>query len=299
MWHLCMFLILQSATPQAIELTPAAKRDQTPPAATRPSQPATSTAPAYDTGPLRAEINAMREMRFWFLEEPPPGARSALDFQVRVAGERLAEVARVGNVIFTEAVDNTGRALVDASTYTAEQRTDTRPMTLPPDRLRSVGLMTGTQVKCAARNATTVKLRGSIRLILGKDKQDITIDNPLQYVGKIIENEKLKQLGVEIKFLAPEELKAEGEAAPPTASKVPTLQYVKGQERVQTVAFHDASLKPIRHRERPVQTKQDQPAVSLILSGAELSNECQLVLQVFPSVEDIKLPIELDAQPLP
>jgi hypothetical protein len=287
-WYLSLLLLLQ---PVGV-----APRTPQPPASQE--TPATSPAVTYDHGPLRLEVAAMFDARYWYREEQPGARPSELRLQLRVMGERISEVARAGSAIFTEAVDDTGRALVAPDTYTQEERTNTRPVTLPAERVRADGLRVPAQLKSSARAAKTLKLRGTIRLILAKEREHVTIDRPLQYIGKIIENKRLKELGIEIRFVPADELPTEGET-PPSATRTPTLHFRQGYERIQSVAFHDAYMKPIRHRERPVQTKQGVPVTAFALGNTELTDECQLVLEVFPQMEDLQLPIAIDNLELP
>lgn len=282
MWYACLFLLLQ---------VPGAQPAQPPAAGAE--QP--TTAPTYDQGPLRGEIDALRDSRFWFMDSQPNNPKSDLQMRLRIRGERVDQIARSGNVILDEAVDDTGKALF-SKTYTQEERDSTRPVTVPADRLRSSGWQLSIGLDSPTRAAKSVKLRGSVRLVLAKDREDITVDNPLQYVGKTIENPRLRELGVEVRVLPPSDVQEEAEPLPP-GNKLMVFQYVKGAERVQGVTFYDANMKALRGRERPLQTKAGEAVVGQQLT-ADLSADCQAVFQVFPQVEDLRLPLQLDV-PLP
>lgn len=286
MLSLCLMLLLQQAGPPATQPQPP----------TPPKQPAVSPAPTYDHGPLRIEITAMFDARYWFQEEQPGTRESDLRMQLRISGQRITEIARVGTVILDEATDDTGKALVAPDSQTDEEREATRPVNLAPERLRSTGLLLTAGMGSPNRAAKSVKLRGSVRLILAEGHEEITIDNPLQYVGQTLAHERLKELGVEIRVVSPAELADE---QPPSAASTFSIQYVKGQEHVRSLGFYNGWMSVIRHRERPLKTKDGQAVVGCGLIGAELNGDSQLVIDVYPRVDDIQLPIEIDELKLP
>lgn len=116
MLYLCMLVALQQpapSTPSGVTVVPPA-----PQADTQPAEPAVT----YDQGPLRAEILAMFDARYFFLEKTAGTRESELRLQMRFAGAGIENTVRVGNIIFTEATDDTGRALVTPETYTEEQK---------------------------------------------------------------------------------------------------------------------------------------------------------------------------------
>ncbi|MFH1746426.1 MAG: hypothetical protein ABIG44_05205 [Planctomycetota bacterium] len=282
MLALCVMLMLQQAVPQETPTVPT----------TQPAPPA----PTYDNGPLRVEVTAMFDARYWFLEDQPGMRESDLRMQLRVCGERLTEVARVGTVVFDEATDSTGQILVNPAEYPPDARETTQPMNLTPDRLRASGLLLTAGMGSPARAAESVNLKGSLRLIMAEGHEEITIDNPLQYVGKQIENKRLAELGVEIRVVPLEELAGE---QPPSAANTYAIQYLKGQDHVRALAFYNGWMSVIRHRERPMQTKDDKSVVGCGLIGAELDENSQLVLEVFPKVDDVRLPVVFDQLKLP
>lgn len=285
-WSLCLLLAFQPAAAK----TPAGQP-------TAPAQePETKPAPVYDVGPLRAEVTAMYDARYWYADAPPGARKSELRMQLRIVGEGITRMARVGNVIFTEAVDDTGKALVGPDTYTEQQKTETRPFHFPAERIRSSGILLGARVDSPNRDARTVKLRGSVRLILASDPEEITIDNPLQFMGKILENDRLKELGVQVRVVDPAEL--EGESLPP-AERLFVLEYLTDEAHIAKVTLHDAWMKPIRARQRRLKTKDGKSVVGFTLSGGTIDENCQLVLSVYPKIEDKQVPIEVDALKLP
>lgn len=285
MWPLYLLLLVQPAP-----ATAAVEHPQT------PEEPPT---PVFDHGPLRLEIGAMFDARLWFRENQLGQRPSELQMQLRVVGDRLGEIARYGNVIFTEAVDDTGKSLLKADAYTEEDKTVTRPQPSPIEELRKSGLRLPARLDSPSRAANTIRLRGSIRLILGQDKRAVTIDKPLQYLegdGQV-KNDELHELGVGLRIRSAEDLKLD--AKPPPPGKILVLQYLQGQEKVHSVTLYDGWLKEIPKRERQMTTTDGADVLVLTLAAAEIDVNTQLVLEVFPKIEDIRLPVEIDAQPLP
>jgi hypothetical protein len=285
---LCMLLALQQPappTPPGVTHVPPA-----PPA----TQPMDELAVTYDQGPLRSEVLAMFDARYFFLEKTPGARESELRMQVRFAGSGIENTVRVGNIIFTEATDDTGRALITPETYTDEQKTEMRPFNYPPERLKSSGLLLQAKLDSPARAARTMRLRGSLRVVMAPEKLEISIDNPLQYVGKIIPNEKLKEIGLEVRVVPAEEL-SEEQSQPNQL----VLQIAKGDEKVQEVAFYDGYMKQMRPRERTLKTNSGESVKAYSITSGTLDENTQMVLRVFPKTEDVSIPIELDSVPLP
>jgi hypothetical protein len=250
----------------------------------------------YDEGPLRGAVVALYDARFWFAEGMPGGRESSLQMRVRVWGEKITGVVRYGMVIFDEAADDTGKSLVGPETYTEEERTQMRPANQPAEFLREHGLILAARVDTPNRAAQTVKLRGSARLILAPEQEEITIDNPLQYLGKTLDHKRLTELGIEVRLVPAEEI---ADTAPPPTERMPILEYVKGRDRVNKVSFHDAEMKERRHRERPMKTKDDKAVVGYAIVSGALDENSQLVLQVFPEIEEVRVPVEAEALKLP
>jgi hypothetical protein len=196
------------------------------PPATEPEAPTV----AYDEGPLRVEFVAMREVRMRAAEPELAGRmQSDLRIQVRIAGEPLKQVAQYGNVILTEMVDDQGKSLINDDTYTDEEREIMRPLNIPVTRLAQDGLKLVTQTDPASRGAAKLtKMRGTVRLVLADKTEQITIDNPFQYLGGKIADPRLEELGIEIAVVSA----ADVENAPP-ANRCIVLNYVNKGEHVQ------------------------------------------------------------------
>jgi hypothetical protein len=283
MFSLSMSLLLLCWSPQAAE-----PQAQPPPAPT--------TTPTYDAGPLRAELVAMRELRYKFVDpEQAARYRSELDMRFRIRGERITEVVRYGNLIFSELVDDTGHSLLDPNTYTEAEKTSTRPIPVPAERLKADGLIVDTRNSPSTRGALTLsRVRGSVHLIIAPNTEKVTIADPLQYYGKTIADPRLKQLGIEIQLVPIEEL----ENAPP-ANRGLVLRYVTNGEHVQKASFYDGHMRLVPTRESPTTTKSGAPCQLYYFDSSPLNDETQLVLEVLPQVDEVQVPVEMDGLKLP
>ncbi|MBK9120173.1 MAG: hypothetical protein IPM18_11315 [Phycisphaerales bacterium] len=261
-------------------------------------QGAQPAAPAvdYTQGELRAEITAMREMRF-SIDDPAMAGRfrSELALQVRVAGTPLPRIVRHGNLLLTEVVDDTGHALVTDETYSEADRTTTRPQAIPLARLQSEGLLLATRCEVSQRGAKELRrLRGEVQLFLADEAETVTIVNPFQYVGRIVEHPRLAELGIEIEVVAPERLQST-----PPANRTIVLQYKSRPEQVKSALFYDGWMRQLPARDTVVQTRDEQNATMFYFDVGQINNEIQLVFEVHPKVEEIRLPIDLTSVALP
>ncbi len=269
-----------------------------PPAAGEAAQPATPPPPAvvYDTGPMKAEVTAVREIRLKYMDS---AERSAADsnfaMQVRISGEKLGKIKRYGSLILTEAVDDKGGAMVKEDTYPEQERTAMRPQMMPIERLREQGLVVATRVLMSTRGATKItKLKGSIKLVMADKTEKFTILNPYQYLGKTITDPRLTELGIELKIASIDDLEQ-----PAQAQRCLAVQVVSKQENIQSIAFFDGGMQPIRHRENPGKTKDGAAVTVYCLDGGTFTNETSLVIDVHPQVEVTDLSLDVDNLDLP
>ncbi len=251
----------------------------------------------YDEGPLRIEISAMREIRLVYEDMPDRSEKeSNFAMQVRIRGERLGEISRYGMLILEELVDSTGHSLLDPNTYTEEDLERTREMTFPVQRLKETGLqLVSKPTKLAKREAAQLKtVRGYVRLILADQTKSFTVLNPEQYRGKVIADERLAELGVEVRVAEPTEF----EQGPPTDQAL-IFEYTKKGEHIRTVKFFDPWMRPLRHRERPMTTTDGKECMAYYFRPGEINDDMQVVFEVHPKIEDVRLPLEVEDVALP
>jgi len=290
MFYVSLLLVL------LFQVTTAPQRPTTAPATQPATQPAAVAAP-FDEGPLRIQLMAMREERLHVIEPSPmmSGMESNLQMRAHLQGERVRQISRYGNLILTELVDDTGQSLIDEKTYAGVDTSLMRPMTLPPERLATTPLTLSVRTNVAARAARTLKLlRGTVHVILADKTDKLTIDNPMQYYGKDIEDARLKEYGIVIHVVSYDQLKA----PPPTPQSI-VLQFKAKPNNVRQVAFSDGTLRPIRARDSSTVTLADEPCTLYSLEDGAFTDETQLVLDVHPTIEDIQLPLKVENLELP
>ncbi len=288
--YMLMLLLIQPPTPQP---PPSAPTAAPPPGMEAPaSQPAVNLA----VGPMRVELVAIMEGRYRFIETPPGGARpSEMQLQFRVVGERLTEVAKYGKVILTELVDDTGKSLIKPDSYTAEDRSNLRLAGLPPERLRESGLQLVQRADASERAGRKIKtMKGAVRVILAGKYDEVTLINPGAATGKSIDDQRLKDLGIDIRIVPLDDL-----PNPPPPGRSIAVQIKTKPENVRNIAFHDAWMKPMRTREMPVTLKDGSSATVYGIMGGEFNADTQMVVQVFQSVEDLQVPLDLKDIDLP
>ncbi len=264
-----------------------------------PDQPPATTAPAptFDVGPLRIELMGVREMRFW-TSDPTLAARveSDLQMRLRVQGERVDQIARVGTVILTDVVDDTGKALLDDALYKDVDKTATQTLTITPDRLRDTGLLLSARTRPSARGARQLKtLKGTLRVVLSKEKVKYSVLNPYQYYGHKIADPRLAALGIEIEVISPDQV----ENGPPGDRSI-TLHYKSKHEHVQAASFCDGWLRPLPTRDNWVKHKETgQPCQAFFFEPNIFNDEMQVVFEIHPQIDDLTLPIDIQNFELP
>lgn len=283
-----VLLLLVQTTPPPAPAAQAAPTTQ--PAATQPA-----SAPSLLVGPLRLEITGMSESRVWVLNPQTGMPRSELLLQLRLVGERVPDVVRAGRVIFTEAVDDSGQALLRPDSYTEAERTETFRVRSNPDVLRERGLAMNTRLDATSRSAKSLRtLKGGLRVIMASTSEDVAIPNPRQWEGKVVEHPRLKELGIELKVLA-----AGNPSSVPHTLGTITLATSKNQEYVKGIEFFDAWMARMRASARNAQSNEGEPVVVYQLGDQQLTENSQMIIQVFPKIEDVRVPIELENVALP
>ncbi|MFO0839272.1 MAG: hypothetical protein U1D55_12210 [Phycisphaerae bacterium] len=262
-------------------------------AAVPASQPA--SLPAAMQGPMRTEVVAIREDRIKFVEPQAQPRKSQLGMQLRLAGSRLGEIVRMSNVIISEMTDDQGKALIGPDTFGPDYATQTRQVTITPES--QTGLLMTLVVDASTRGSKMIaKLRGYVRVFYSSGSEAVTIAGAAQYRGKLIDNPRLKALGVEIKMLPPEE--------PPSNAPVPldrmvSLQFPKGEEKIARVEFYDAWMRRMPMRPQSAKTSTGEACTTYRFAGEAFHEDCDIVFTVYSNVEEVRVPVELDKIELP
>ncbi len=270
-------------------------QDQTAPAQTDEVGPEPPP-PTYDQGPMKATLLAMRDVRFFYGEQPERAEReSNFAMQFRVEGEKLGGISSYGNFILDVALTDTGESLVDAESISEEDRTFTRPNNIPIERLRTTGLTLVARCKSPPRQAQKLtSMKGSVRLVLASDTESVTIDNPFQYLNATVQHPRLNELGIEVRILKADTL----EPAPP-ANRSVVLQLKANAAKVQSATFVDGWMRPVQSRESKAKTTGGEDCVVHTLDPQAINDDLQLVLEIHPEVEELLVKFEESDVTLP
>jgi hypothetical protein len=247
------------------------------------------------TGPMRIELDSINESRVRYLGEiPERPARSGLRLIAKLTGERLPELVGLGRLIVEEMTDDTGATLVTAA-QAAELDAGTRPYRMAKQVLARGFLNLQADAPLTSRSARKItKVRGRIDVVYGKDVEEIMIDNPLQYLGRQLEHPRLKELNMKIDMIQPG---AEHDAR--RDGKGIALRFNDSRKRIRKVELYDAWLKPMYARERPMTTEDGGEYSFFGVMVGEVDADVQMLLRVYPSVEDERITFEFTDLELP
>jgi len=259
-----------------------------------PPEAAAPAAPTYDEGPLEVEIAAMREVRTLYLDDPEQSANQTnFAMRARVSGEKIREVSRYSDLVLEELVDNTGHDMIDPNAVPDPAQVPTQVNHAPVDQLSRTGLILNVRANASARGATHIAhAKGYVRLIIGHDLRPVTIINPAQYFDRTIDDPYLKSRGVEAKVVP-----ATSVEQPLAPQRTLVLVFPQKAELIGEIELFDGDMHPVQFRPISVTTRDGQPATALLMGPESLTDELQIVLNVYSEVQDLR--VELDAKDVP
>lgn len=260
------------------------------------NQPATEEI-ELPTGPMRVEPWSVSETRSRYDSDPPPKPpKQALMLRAKLTGERLVHMVGRGEMIIAEMVDDTGTVLKTIADYDPRELKKTYSLKAGKRMLAAgyAGLTADAPV--TSREAQKlVKVSGYVNVAYATEVKEITIDNPLQYLGGYLEHPQLKELNFKIKVIEPG-----GEAASMRELSGLALQYEGGTQRhLHKAEFFDAWLKPMYARDRAMETADGEEYLFFAVSVGKIDADTQMVLKFFPEVEEEKVPFEFKDLDLP
>jgi hypothetical protein len=244
---------------------------------------------------MRLIMTALAEQRVRFTE---PGATQEaptfLRVQFKLQGADLQKVARVGNIIITEAIDDTGAALIDPNTYDQEKLTGSRNIEINEQIVAQGGPAFVESFTVSTRGSKMLKsLKGKLSVTYAETPVEVTFENPLQYAGQELQHELLKKYGVRVKAIGP------GQEGIPADDKAVGLLVLEGKDRIQGFDFYDDWMRRMPVRPRELTTTDNQTYTAFRSGGANFSEETQLVIKVFPEIRTEEMPIEYHDIALP
>lgn len=290
----CSAALLVSA---AVAQTPIPKPPPPPePVAVSPQQPpAPPTAPELK-GEMRVEYLGLMDQRVDFAPPPPERApRPALRILFKLTGEKLGDLYRCGKVVIEELVDDTGAKLFDPATIAEKDKTATAIVNTA-GALQAGYHMLDLNATPAARAAKSItSAKGHVNIMFGGPTEDITIENPMQFVGKTIEHPRLASLGLKVRVL---KLGGE-EATEPADGRGIALAFEPSDEQIKALEFYDENFKKVAARPRDSRSEKVDGYKFYGLAGGLLTADTQMVLTVFTKIEKKKVEFHLKNLTLP
>lgn len=245
---------------------------------------------------MRVEIAGMVETRFRFVEPPPgPPPPARLQIQFKLRGARLKEIVRLGNLIFTEVVDETGKAMVDPNTYDKEKLTGSRVIENVEQIIsQQGGIATVEAFELSSRSARRIStMKGHWRVYYASAPDEIVLEDPLRYAGQVVDHPRLAALGVKIRVYGP------GQEGLPADGKQVGVQILEGEEKVQGTDFYDDWYRLISSRPRPMTDSNGATFLAYRAGATPFSSEHQMVVRVFSDVSSQEIPVEFHDVELP
>ena len=260
-----------------------------------PQQQPSPPPPSMLEGPMRIELTSIRERRSAsFIEGDTAPVSNDLTLQFRVRGEQLMQIARYGRPIFSQITDSSGKSLVDPSEYSDSEKNYTGRQLALPSRLERSGLVFAARILAPQRKAAEISIiKGTFRVVYATQHESIYIDNPRQYQGRTIDHPRLKEYGIEIFVLPP----GQPARAQITANDV-ALRFVSGEERIHDVIHCDPWLKQLRSRTMAMRDDEGRDCI-VYKTEAELTDEHTMVIEFYPTIQDVRIPIDFESVKLP
>jgi hypothetical protein len=256
-------------------------QDQPRPAAPEPA------VPDVQEGPMRVALTYLVDQRIRYLE--PTGTATqppVLGLQFKMRGSNLKRIVRVGNLILTELLDDTGMNLVDTSEYDKDKLEGSRTLTVDEGMLAQGGIVFTERVTHPP--ARTVKklqsIKGHVRAYFGSDTEEVMVESPIQFAGGMVRNARLSELGISVRIYGP------GESGVPADGKAIGLRVAQGSEKIQSYEFYDDWLRQVGVRSRNAKDETSGDMFFIFSSQTpSLGADSSLLLRVYPELthEDV------------
>lgn len=259
------------------------------------TRPAKEPGAAAATGAMRVELATYQELRSVARDAAgSDSTKSESRIALRLLGSRVGDVRRYGNPVFSTVIDDKGQSLIDPSLLPADYADQTRRQPLAKERVADQGIALETRLKAASRGAASLsKVNGSVRVIYAAEKRGVYFDNPRQYMGQPLQDQLLTDLGIEIIMLPPDDPPQMKDMANYVAVRV-----LKGAEKIDSFEICDAWLRPMRTKQSTMKTKTNDDCDVIALSQSIVPQNA-FVIDVYPTIEDVRVPIQLDGLKLP
>lgn len=257
---------------------------------------ATSAQTSGTGGPMRVELVSLFDTRVSYVGELPQSPRETrMQLNFRVVGDRVNDIVRMGNLIIDEMIDSEGSVMVDPAEVPERARTATRPY-FTNEQLRQLGFIhLQTFVGASNRSAAKIaSLRGYINVAYSGEAVRVDIERPLSYLGKIIDHPRLREFGVQVRLLGRADLETDA------ADKAQFgLEYIEGYEKVRNVTVYNEWLRAINTQDTRGRLDGDRFYQGYRMLAGELTNDCELAIFVFPTLEEERIDFSFSGVDLP
>lgn len=248
------------------------------------------------TGPMRIEPLMIRENRVSYQGElPERPVESFFRIQVRVTGERFPEIVGIGPLIVDEMIDDRGTVLVAPEDVKPEDWTGATPITLTRNVIARGFVIRAADVKPPGRDAHQLrKISGGVEVMYARKTEEIMIDDPLQYLDKYLEHPRLEELGIKIWMVRPGEeidVRRHGRGI--------GLRFDQGSKRIRRVEFYDAWMKPLYTRDQRMETSDGEEYMYYGSMVGPMDADTQMLLKVFPEIEEERIRFTFENVELP
>lgn len=261
-------VVAQDAKPAAATSSPVAKRDK-----------------------LTVKPSAIYDVRVRHIGTPANKRRSAFQLIMRMTGDRVDEVSRLGFPIITDYVDDTGVQLVDLSKFAA-RGDETSPYRRAVARARRgfIDLPLDADVQPSRKATKLAHVAGHVWVVLGGPADPIFIPHAKRWEGRYLEHPVLEARGIRIRMLTPEEV-------PDLVGdeRAFALAIEAGGDHVRNVAVYDPWLHNSRIQPHP--DKQGELEYTLFsLPDIKFTEDCELGIYLFKN--PVKQRVDFDFKDL-
>lgn len=246
-------------------------------------------------GPMRLELLGVFEQRVRYAGRTPGVAMSpSLRVQLKLTGEKLPYLARIGQPFVEQATDDAGQSLVRLEDPRSDAGERTKAYTVSPGTLRAGHLPLEVNLKPTSRNARTIaQLKGFLSVGYSKQTEEVTILDPLSFTGRTLDHPRLLELGVQIEMVEPEASETGG------PGRGLGLRIRSGEDLVKTFEVYDANFRVVGTRASNRKPVDADPYILLSTMGVTLTADHTLVVILYPDLEREKIAFDLKDIELP
>ncbi len=249
------------------------------------------------SGPMRLEPFLVSEMRVRYLREKGKNApESTLRLQATLTGERLPKIVGLGHMVVENLVDDTGAVLVSPADVQERDRKAITPIRMSKRILKAGVIHRVAEVKAPSRAARKItRATGWVHVVYADEREDILIDNPLQYMGGLIDNPRLRELGIKVRVIKPGKEVGKKAKGAGIALEFPD----QSRRRIENIQFFDAWMKPLYPRPRSVTPPEGKTYYYYQMQVGKMDADTQMLLTVYPEVEEEDVRFEFKDIELP